>query len=249
MGAEETSFRAQAGNVSTEAGWHQDPAERHRLRFWDGNSWTDLVRDERESHDPLPAHALLPPPPGIGSTEPAPRAREAPPVLARVGASAMLIGAAMLGTSVFLPWKPAHAGGITSSSGWGLIDARSTIFGSCGTFSCTASLFQDSSQLIMTGAVPLLFAAITVVLVILVGCLPWRASSLPVLHGRAAHWVGFFGAGALVLMSFWAWQSTSDIYVARYGMFIAVYGFVIAAIGVGMCLRASYDTDLRDFAL
>jgi hypothetical protein len=62
------SLRAQAGNVDTEAGWHRDPVERHRLRFWDGDSWTDLVRDEQESHDPLPAHALLPPPLGIESS-------------------------------------------------------------------------------------------------------------------------------------------------------------------------------------
>jgi hypothetical protein len=34
-----------SGTTAPPAGWFPDPAGRHELRYWDGTSWTDHVRD------------------------------------------------------------------------------------------------------------------------------------------------------------------------------------------------------------
>jgi len=39
--------------MSADAGWYPDPSQRHELRYWDGNSWSDHVADRGvTSQDP-----------------------------------------------------------------------------------------------------------------------------------------------------------------------------------------------------
>jgi len=48
--------QAAIATASVEEGWYADPAMRASLRWWDGATWTQLVRNgTEESTDPLPA--------------------------------------------------------------------------------------------------------------------------------------------------------------------------------------------------
>src|SRR5262245_60770602 len=39
--------------MNADAGWYPDPSQRHELRYWDGNSWSDHVADRGvTSQDP-----------------------------------------------------------------------------------------------------------------------------------------------------------------------------------------------------
>jgi len=40
--------------MNTEPGWYPDPYRRHEVRYWDGSSWTESIKDaERPGTDPL----------------------------------------------------------------------------------------------------------------------------------------------------------------------------------------------------
>ena len=49
-----TKSRTPAAGAAASAGWMQDPASRHQLRYWDGAQWTASVSDNGvQSTDPL----------------------------------------------------------------------------------------------------------------------------------------------------------------------------------------------------
>lgn len=50
--------------MTTAAGWHADPTQRHQLRYWDGTQWTEHVSDNSVTAvDPMTAAAAPPVPP------------------------------------------------------------------------------------------------------------------------------------------------------------------------------------------
>lgn len=131
-----------------EARWADDPSGRHRLRYWDGNSWTEHVADNGGvCADPmvfLPntdvgavaspearRTSVAPPPPSAAVVPPVTAAQERGRVFRLMSAGALLAAGVVILVGVFLPWTQ-QANHPRRFTGWDLTHCSRGKWEGCG---------------------------------------------------------------------------------------------------------------------